>query len=138
MVVNVFGSAALIASIVAKPAARNALLVGAKTVNIPPDERMDATLVLPVLALITAATKKLNVVSADATSTIFPTGGNSTFPIVCITPLLAAISACVTFIPLIKTPLELLVTKTESPLAVTTLASGPAGTCAAITLEPNV
>src|SRR5690349_17227400 len=62
---------------------------------------------------------------------MLPTAGISTLPILCMMPFVAAISAVSTLTPLIKTPLLLLVTKTESPLAAITFALGPAGTLAA-------
>ncbi len=44
------------------------------------------------------------------------------FEMVCITPLLAGLSAVTTLIPFTKTPIAFLVTNTESPPAVTTFA----------------
>lgn len=121
MPVSVLACPALTASIVAKPAAQNALLVGVNTVRILPPDKMAATFVIQVLAFITAATRKINVVSAEAISTMSPAGGSTTFEMVCIIPLLAGLSAVTTLIPFTKTPIAFLVTNTESPKAVTTL-----------------
>lgn len=79
MPASVLACAALTASIVAKPAARNALLVGANTVRILPPDKMAATFVIQVLAFITAVTRKINVVSAEAISTMSPSRGSNTF-----------------------------------------------------------
>lgn len=108
----------------------NAALVGANTVNVAVDN-VAGKLGSPPgadAANVTAFTKESSL-AETAVFTMFPVGGSNT-PVVnlWITPFDAAISACATFNPLMNTPFELRVTKTESPPAVTTLALGPAGT----------
>ncbi len=117
----------------------NAALVGAKTVKVAEPSVLARFGSPPgaVVALVTAFTSESRP-AATAVCTIFSTGGLSTLPILCITPFLASMFAWVTWIPFTKTPAALLVTNTESPLAVITLAFGPAGTCAANILEGMV
>ena len=119
----------------------NAAFLGANTVSVA-ELKVAIKVGSPpgaLLALTIAFTKESSPdPAACAVATILPDGLFKALDNWCITPLSAAISATATLIPFTYTPDALLVTNTESPPAVITLALGPAGTAAARIFEPMV